>query len=138
MHARVRHLAQPTGDGGVSRMILGHHTGLPLCRDERHPEAALQMTDEALHLSLRLSSVQLALPRQRVRMFDVIEKAWTKAMRAATIGVALLHDGFHAGVMHCLRRTAERQEGAFVAGSAQASSVAGASRARNDSCQWLN
>jgi hypothetical protein len=52
VHARVRYLTQPPRDGGVGRMLVGCEPELAHRGDERHPETALEITNEPLDFSL--------------------------------------------------------------------------------------
>ena len=88
VHARICDLAQPTRDGGICRMLVGHEPRLPHGSDERHPETALQITDEAFDFTLRLRAIRLAQTRQRASMLDEVEKARMKPVRATAIGGA--------------------------------------------------
>ena len=52
VHTRVCHLAQPPRDRGIGRMLVGCEPELAHRGDERHPETALEITDEPLDFSL--------------------------------------------------------------------------------------
>ena len=56
---------------------------------ERHPEAALQVADEALDLAFGLGPIGPAQPRQEAGVPGEVEEAGMEAMHAPPVGIAL-------------------------------------------------
>src|SRR5262245_30307324 len=69
-------------------MLVGLQSRLLHGRCEWHPEAALQIADEAFDLAFGLGHVRPTQPWQEPGVACVVEEAWMEPMHVPTIGVA--------------------------------------------------
>jgi hypothetical protein len=83
MDASIGHLAKPAPGSGIGGVTIRNDAGLLHAGGERYPEAALQTTDEALNLTLRLGPIGTTQTRQEACMARIIEKAGMETMPPA-------------------------------------------------------
>jgi hypothetical protein len=115
MHASVGDIAQPDGNTCVGGLRIRCQAGLPAGRNERHPEAALQITDKALNFAFRLGAIGQAQTRHRTGMAGIVEEMGMKPVHAAAIRAPLQDDRLHVVVKDFARHTAQGVESPLVA-----------------------
>ena len=115
MDARIGDPPEPTRHGRIRGVMVRHDTGLLHAGGKWHPETALHIADEALHLTLRLGAVRPAQPRQEASMAGIVEQAGMETVPAGTIGVALQDHRLHVVEQHLARHAAKGRKCMLVA-----------------------
>ena len=109
-------MAPPPHGGAAGRRPVHHHSVRRHPARQWHPEAAPEVADEPLHLTLALRPVGLAQARAEAAVPGEVEEPWLEPVPPAAVAVPLDHDGAHVVVEHLPRHAAEGEEGVLVAG----------------------